>query len=154
MGEGKGKNSYKQRGREANHKRLLNTENKLRGGGGVGGRGKWVMGIEEGTCWDEHWLLYGSNEPQEPTPKTKSTLYILYVSQCGNKLYIYMTCISYIYNNIYNNKLYITIYITINYKYIYINKIYTRKQNKIGQVKEEILPGIKPHPRLTVCKAH
>ena len=25
-----GKNSYKQRGREANHKRLLNTENKLR----------------------------------------------------------------------------------------------------------------------------
>ena len=31
MGEGKGKNSsYKQRGREVNHKRLLNTENKLR----------------------------------------------------------------------------------------------------------------------------
>ena len=34
MGEGKGKNSYKQRGREANHKRLLNTENKLRVDGG------------------------------------------------------------------------------------------------------------------------
>ena len=22
--------------------------------------GKWVMGIEEGTCWDEHWVLYGN----------------------------------------------------------------------------------------------
>ena len=28
------KNSYKHRGREANHKRLLNTENKLRVDGG------------------------------------------------------------------------------------------------------------------------
>ena len=37
MGGGKGKNSYKQRGREANHKRLLNTENTLRIDGGVGG---------------------------------------------------------------------------------------------------------------------
>ena len=27
---------------------------------GVGGRGGWVMGIEEGTCWDEHWVLYGN----------------------------------------------------------------------------------------------
>ena len=25
---------------------------------GVRGRGKWVMGIEEGTCLDEHWVLY------------------------------------------------------------------------------------------------
>ena len=30
-------------------------------------RGKWVMGIEEGTCWNEHWVLY--------------------VSQVDNKLY-------------------------------------------------------------------
>ena len=37
-GKGRGKNSYKQRGREANHKRLLNTENKLRVHGG--GRGE------------------------------------------------------------------------------------------------------------------
>ena len=29
-GKERRKNSYKQRGREANHKRLLNTENKLR----------------------------------------------------------------------------------------------------------------------------
>ena len=48
-----------QRGREANHKRLLNTENKLRVDGGRR-RGKWVMGIEEGTCWDDHWVLYGN----------------------------------------------------------------------------------------------
>ena len=27
-------------------------------GGGEGG--KWVMGIEEGTCRDEHWVLYGN----------------------------------------------------------------------------------------------
>ena len=33
-GKGRGKNSYKQRGRKANHKRLLNTENKLRVDGG------------------------------------------------------------------------------------------------------------------------
>ena len=58
-GRGRGKNSYKQRGREATRKRLFNTENKLRVGGGWG-RGKWVMGIEEGPCWDEHWVLYGN----------------------------------------------------------------------------------------------
>ena len=22
--------------------------------------GGWVMGIEEGTFWDEHWVLYGN----------------------------------------------------------------------------------------------
>ena len=27
---------------------------------GVGGRGGWVMGTEEGTFWDEHWMLYGN----------------------------------------------------------------------------------------------
>ena len=26
----------------------------------MGERGKWVMGIEEGLCWDEHWVLYAS----------------------------------------------------------------------------------------------
>ena len=26
----------------------------------VGGSGEWVMGIEEGTFWDEHWVLYGN----------------------------------------------------------------------------------------------
>ena len=55
MGEGKGEKKL-QRGREANHKRLLRTENKPRVDGE---RGKQVMGREEGTCWDEHWVLYG-----------------------------------------------------------------------------------------------
>ena len=49
-----------------------------------------MMGIEEGTCWDEHWVLYVSNEPRESTPKTKSTLYTLYVRQFDNKLYIFL----------------------------------------------------------------
>ena len=56
-GKGRAKNSNKQRGREANHKRLLNTENKLRV---IKGVGREKMGIEEGTCWDEHWKLYVS----------------------------------------------------------------------------------------------
>ena len=36
---------------------------------------KWVMDIEEGTCWDEHWVLYVSKESWESTPETKSILY-------------------------------------------------------------------------------
>ena len=27
----------------------------------MGGWAKWVMGIKEGACWDEHWVLYGSH---------------------------------------------------------------------------------------------
>ena len=69
---------------------LVDTDNKLRVDGRCGeGWGKRVMGIEEGTCWDEHRLLYGSDEPRESTPKTKSTLYTLHVSQLDNKLCIY-----------------------------------------------------------------
>ena len=30
------------------------------GSGGVEERGKWVTDIEEGTCWDEHRVLYGN----------------------------------------------------------------------------------------------
>ena len=44
-------------------------------------------GIEEGTCWDEHRVLYVSDESWESTPRTKSTLCILSVSQLDNKLY-------------------------------------------------------------------
>ena len=49
-----------QKKREANRKRLLTLENKLKvAEGEVGGAWvKWVMGIKEGTCWDEYWLLY------------------------------------------------------------------------------------------------
>ena len=38
----------------------------------MGERGKRVMGMEEGTCWDEHWVLYVGDEPWESTPKTKT----------------------------------------------------------------------------------
>ena len=42
---GRGRRKKKlQRGREANHKRLLNTENKLRADGRVGGEGKMGNG--------------------------------------------------------------------------------------------------------------
>ena len=37
----------------------------------MGEKGKWVMGIEEGTCWHEHWVSFGN--------------------QSDNKLYIYHT---------------------------------------------------------------
>ena len=57
-GRGRGRRKKLQRGREANHKRLLNTENRVDGGRERGA--KWMMGIGEGTCWDEHWVLYGS----------------------------------------------------------------------------------------------
>ena len=46
----------------------------------VEGKGRWVMGTEGGTCWDEHGVLYVSNESWESTPKAKSTLYTLCVS--------------------------------------------------------------------------
>ena len=44
LGSRRGKNSHKQRGREANYKRLLNTKNKLRVHGEGGGKGKTVAG--------------------------------------------------------------------------------------------------------------
>ena len=40
QGRGKGVRGKLQRGKEANHKRLLNTENKLRVDGGLGREGK------------------------------------------------------------------------------------------------------------------
>ena len=64
--------------RKANRKRLSNTENTVRVDGE--GWGKRGMGIEEGTCWDGHWVLYGSDESWESTPKAKGTLHTLHVS--------------------------------------------------------------------------
>ena len=43
-------------------------------------QGKWVMGIEESTCWDERWVLYVSDELQESNPEAMSTPYTLYIS--------------------------------------------------------------------------
>ena len=34
------------------------------------------MGIEEGTCWNEHWVLYVIDESQEFTPEAKTALYV------------------------------------------------------------------------------
>ena len=74
----------------AKHKRHLNTENKLRadGGGRVGGGkwGKWMMDLEEGTCWDEHWVLYISDESQGSTPE--SSLYCMLANLTINYLKI------------------------------------------------------------------
>ena len=48
---GKGRKNMTKTEREANSKRLLNTENKLRVAGGelCGGCVKWLMGVTEGT---------------------------------------------------------------------------------------------------------
>ena len=40
------------------------------------GWGEWVMGIKESTCWDEHWVLYVSDESLDSTPEAKTTLYV------------------------------------------------------------------------------
>ena len=58
--------------RETNLQRLLDTENKLRVDGGRG----WGMGIKKGTCRDEHWGLYVSDEPLGPSPETNTTLHV------------------------------------------------------------------------------
>ena len=42
----------------------------------VGGWAKWVMGIKEGTCYDEQWVLYVSDESLNSTPETDITLYV------------------------------------------------------------------------------
>ena len=78
-GHGEGKKNNIKTDREANHKRLLNTENKLRllDRQWVGEWAKWVMGlIKEGTCWDKHWVLYVSDEALNFTPETNTTPYV------------------------------------------------------------------------------
>ena len=42
--------------------------------GGRGDGAKWVMEIE-GT-WDEHWVLYVSDEALNSTPETNIALYV------------------------------------------------------------------------------
>ena len=41
-----------------------------------GGWARWVIGTKEGTCYDEHWVLYVSDESLNFTPKTNITLYV------------------------------------------------------------------------------
>ena len=47
-----------------------------RGDGLDGGWARWVMGTKEGTCQDEHWVLYVSDESLGSTPETNTTLYV------------------------------------------------------------------------------
>ena len=32
---------------------------------------KWMMGIKEGTFWDEHWVSYVSDESMGSTPEAR-----------------------------------------------------------------------------------
>ena len=75
----KGKKNKGQRERDKARKRLLSIEDKLmvtREESGGGGWDKLVLGIRKGTCWDEHWVLYISNESLNSTPETIIILYI------------------------------------------------------------------------------
>ena len=57
-------------------------ENKLRVDAesrGVGrGWARWGMGIKEGTCCDEHWVMYGIVESLYYTPEINITQYVNY----------------------------------------------------------------------------
>ena len=37
---------------------------------------KRVMGIKEGTFWDEHWVSYVRDESLGSIPEAKTTLYV------------------------------------------------------------------------------
>ena len=41
-----------------------------------GGWPKWVMGNKEGICYDEHWVLYVSDESLNSNPETNIALYV------------------------------------------------------------------------------
>ena len=38
--------------------------------------GNQVMGIKEGTCGDEHWVLYATDELLNSTSETNDVLYV------------------------------------------------------------------------------
>ena len=71
----------RERERETNHRRFLMIENKLKVDGGrwVGRWATGVMVIKEGTCYDEHWVLYVSDEPLNSTPEINIALYVNYL---------------------------------------------------------------------------
>ena len=61
-------------GRETNHKRLLMSQNKLRGAGG--GEGGGVMDIGEGMCYGECCEVCKPGDSQTCTPGANNTLYV------------------------------------------------------------------------------
>ena len=44
--------------------------------GGEQRMGQMSDEYQEGTCWDEHWVLYISVEPPNSTPETNIALYV------------------------------------------------------------------------------
>ena len=55
--------------------------------GGGWGMGQMVMGVKEGTCCDEHWvLLYVSDVPPNSTPEINIALYVNYQNSNKNQL--------------------------------------------------------------------
>ena len=48
---------------------------------------KWAMGIKEGTFRNEHWVLYVSDESQNSTTETNTTLYVNYLELKKKKNY-------------------------------------------------------------------
>ena len=64
------------KGDGANHKRLLTIQNKMRvnvkemGGGWA----KWVVGIKESICCNEHWMSHVNDKSLNSTPETNITL--------------------------------------------------------------------------------
>ena len=73
-----GKLNRKKSESETNHGRLWTLGNKLRvtEGRGLGGWGNRVMGIKEGTCDDDHWVLHVTNELLNATSKTNDVLHV------------------------------------------------------------------------------
>ena len=53
----------------------LQETNRVSEGRGVEGWSSQVMGIEEGKCCDEHWVLYTTNESLNTTSKTNHVPY-------------------------------------------------------------------------------
>ena len=46
------------------------------------------MGIKEGTCWDEHWVLYVGDESLSSTSETnKQTNYVCLLEYCMGSWY-------------------------------------------------------------------
>ena len=41
-----------------------------------GGWSRWVIDIKEGTCDDEHWVLYVSDKSLNSAPETNTALYV------------------------------------------------------------------------------
>ena len=62
--------------REKHHKRLLTLRNKVRVAGEevAGAWGNRMMGMKEGTGWNEHWVLYATDESLNSTPETNTTI--------------------------------------------------------------------------------